>query len=162
MTSASSLRHEAHTSGARAPSSVLERNPAMRSMLHVLSVGSIEECNHIRDALLERQRCRMTAVNGANGLYGVPREEMFDVAVLHPSLSATATRDAGAVIRRRWPATCILALTWHSDDLEDALYDEWSSPLLSHAALIELLERLAPPAAPSRHAGLRTSERKSF
>lgn len=125
----------------------------MRSTLHILSVGSHEECNHVRDALLERQRCHFTAVDAPNFLYNIPRENRFDVAVLHASLSVTAMRDAGALIRRRWPAACILALTQRADDLEDALYDEWSSPLLSCAALVDLLERTAkPPRARSTHA----------
>jgi hypothetical protein len=134
----------------------------MRSTLHVLSVGSIEECNHVRDALLERQRCHLTSIDTPNGLYSVPREEHFDVAVLHASLSVTDIRDAGALIRRRWPAACILALTRRTDDLEDALYDEWSSPLLSRAALVGLLESIVKPSALSLRAGPRTPERRSL
>lgn len=161
MMPAYSRPHDARASGSRVPSAVLEKNPAMRSTLHVLSVGSIEECNHVRDALLERQRCHLTAIHAPNGLYSVPREEHFDVAVLHASLSVVDMRDAGALIRRRWPAACILALARRTDDLEDALYDEWSSPSLSRAALVGLLERIATPSAPLR-AGMRTPKRRSL
>ncbi len=134
----------------------------MRRTLRVLCVGSSEECNQVRDALLERQRCHLTSVESPNGLYAVSREERFDVAVLHASLSAVAMRDAGAVIRRRWSAACILALARRADELEDPLYDEWSGPDLSRGALLSLLERIATPPALSSRSHPHTVQRRSL
>jgi len=114
----------------------------MKAHLHVLSVGSANECNIVRDILLERQQCRLVAVASDREIIDIPAIAHFNVAILHSSLSLKQAQGAGARIRRRWPEAKILVVTRTPADLDDPLYDEWISSILPHT-ILPLLERLA-------------------
>jgi len=115
----------------------------MKATLRVLSIGSPEACNAVCDALLVRQRSCLTVASSANSLYAVSTPAPFDVAVLHPSLSVLEMRDAGALIRSRWPTTRILAIAYSVNDLESPLFDVWREPGITCHAMLSLLERMA-------------------
>ena len=112
-------------------------------LLRVLCIGSPEACNLVRDALLERQRCHLTVVESPEDLWSAYyREQRFDVAVLCASLSPGGLRDAGALVRRRWPECRILPIARRAEDLDDPLYDEWTTPGLPQLAFVSLVERM--------------------
>lgn len=129
--------------------------------MRVLSVGSSEACNRVRDALLERQKCHLMAVESPSDLYSVSCDLQFDIAVLDASLSVSGLHNAGTVVRKRWPDCRILAIAHRAEDLDDPLYDEWTPPGMPQVAFIELLERVATEACRLRNARTRiTAERR--
>lgn len=120
----------------------------MRKILHVLSVGSADASMFVRDALLERQKCRLASATCLRELFSIAKEEKIEIAVLHQNLSPAEFREAAGYIRKRWPAAKILVVCCMTTDfLEDPLYDERATPGLSQQSLLSKIECLADTSA---------------
>jgi len=128
----------------------------MRPLIRVLSIGPRDACDVIRDALLQRQRCRLSISTCFRELCTLPTEEEFEIAILHPH-SPSEFHDVGGYIRRKWPRTKILVISKTAEDLDDPLYDEWAHPGLSQDALLLMIEQLAIDAKRDRKPAARTS-----
>ncbi len=111
--------------------------------LHALSVGFPESNNPVREALLQRHKCRLMVASSMEDLYAIQSLEQIDVAVLHSSLSKSELRNCASYIRRHWPRTRILLLSQEDEILDDPLYDEKASPDISIPALLGCIEQLA-------------------
>ncbi len=124
----------------------------MRKILHVLSVGSADASMFVRDALLQRQKCRVASATCLRELFSISNKEQIEIAVLHQDLSPTEFREAAGHIRRKWPAAKILVVCCMTTDfLEDPLYDERATPGLSQQSLLSWIERLAKHRFQRRH-----------
>ena len=128
----------------------------MAETLHVLSIGSTESCDAVRDALLLRHKCRLFVAASYHDLSAIPATEGFEVAVVHQTLSERELRISLERIRRYWPEARILLISAHSDSFNNPLYDEWARPGISALTFLETLERLAVDAKRKR---LQLSER---
>jgi hypothetical protein len=115
----------------------------MTKGLHALSVGFPDSNNIVREALLQRHKCRLMVASSLGDLYAIPSMEQIDVAVFHSSLSRNELRSCASHIRRHWPRTRILLLNQQDEILDDPLYDEKAPPEISAAALLESIEHLA-------------------
>jgi len=129
---------------------------AQKPIIHVLSIGSQDACDVLRDALLRRQRCRLLSATCFRDLCTLPTEEEFEIAILYPH-SSSEFHDVGGYIRRKWPRTKILVISKTAEDLDDPLYDEWAHPGLSQDALLLMIEQLAIDAKRDRKPAARTS-----
>jgi hypothetical protein len=102
----------------------------------------------VRDALLDRQKCRLASATCLRELFSISDAEQIEIAVLHQSLSPAEFREAASHIRRKWPAAKILVVCCMTTDfLEDPLYDERATPGLSQQSLLSKIERLADASA---------------
>jgi len=128
----------------------------MRPMIRVLSIGPPDACDVVRDALLQRQRCRLSSATCFRDLCTLPTEEEFEIAILYPH-SPSEFSDAGGYIRRKWPKAKILVISRTAEELDDPLYDEWERPGLSQDALLLTIERLAIDAKRDRKPAVRAS-----
>ncbi len=115
----------------------------MKAVLNVLSIGSADSSNTVRDALLQKHHYRLCAVTSIWELCAIPQQqESFDVAILHHTLSQRQVRDACEYMRRRWPRAKILVIYVDAEVPEDTLYDEWAPPGLTSGILLAMIERL--------------------
>jgi hypothetical protein len=115
----------------------------MTVRLHLLSVGSYESTNLVRDALLSRHNCGLFAATCASDIYAIPSFQKIDIAVLHDALSHGELRNYAGYVRRHWPSAKILLISSEVEVLDDPLYDEQTSPGLSSESLLGMIERLA-------------------
>jgi hypothetical protein len=114
----------------------------MEFTLHVISVGSSDECNTVRDALLQRHHSRLSVVSTPLDLGAIPKLESFDIAILHHTLSRRGARNASEYIRHRWPRAKILVISNEEEILDDPLYDERVLPGLSPESLLAVIAQL--------------------
>jgi hypothetical protein len=114
----------------------------MKSNLHVISVGSADECNTIRDALLQRHHSRLSVAASPLALGAIPKQESFDIAVLLNTLSRRGLRNASEYIRHRWPQAKILVISAEAEILDDPLYDESVLPGLPPESLLATIAQL--------------------
>ena len=122
----------------------------MITALDVLSVGSINSNNFVRDVLLSRTKCRLVAATCVWDMSAILASGKVDVAILHNTLSPGELRGCAVYIRHHWPAARILLIHAQVEILDDPMYDERMSPDLSAETLLSLIERLA---ASSRRSG---------
>ncbi len=115
----------------------------MITTLHVLSIGSMESRDAVRDALLQRRRCRLFAAESYRDLCAVPASASFDIAVLHPARSGHELRISLEYVRRNWPRTRILLVCANAENIDDPLYDERVPPDMSQDAFLSVIEQLA-------------------
>lgn len=115
----------------------------MTTTLHVLSIGSMESRDAVRDVLLLRRRCRLSAAESYQDLCSVPASECFDIAILHPLRSVHELRISLEHVRRHWPHTRILLVSANAEDVDDPLYDERVPPEMSQDAFLSVIEQLA-------------------
>lgn len=118
--------------------------------LDVLSVGSPNSNDFVRDVLLSRTKCRLVAAACVWDLDALLVSGKVDVAILHSTLSPGELRSCAVYIRHHWPAARILLIHEQVEILDDPMYDERMSPELSAEALLGIIERLA---ASSRRSG---------
>jgi hypothetical protein len=111
------------------------------AILHVLFVGSADSLNAIRDALLPRGHSHLTCATDFCDLLTIPKQESFEIAILHHMISAIEIRTFSEYIRRRWPCTRILVMCASPEFLDDPLYDEWIPPGYSPEMLLATVER---------------------
>jgi hypothetical protein len=114
----------------------------MTTTLHVLSIGSMESRDAVRDVLLLRRRCRLSAAESYRDLCSVPASECFDIAILHPLRSGHELRISLEHVRRNWPHTRILLVCANAEGFDDPLYDERVSPDMSQDAFLSVIEQL--------------------
>jgi len=114
----------------------------MIRMLHILSVGSLESNNIVRDALLLRRKCRLFTALSYRDLCGVPATERFEIAVLHQTLFVHELRISLEYVRRHWPSAMIVLVSAHPESINDSLYDEQVLPGLSQEAFLLAIEQL--------------------
>lgn len=126
----------------------------MITTLDVLSVGSLNSNDFVRDVLLSRTKCRLFAVASVWDLSAILTSGKVDVAILHNTLSPGELRSCAVYIRHHWPAARILLIHAQVELLDDPMYDERMSPDLSAGALLSMIERLA---ASSRRSARRVS-----
>lgn len=115
----------------------------MSQILHVLSIGSTDDGNLVRDVLQARRHCHLVVAGGYRELCNMPAEEQYEVAVLHASIPATELRGCCVWIRRTWPRTRILLVASSSGLLDDPLYDERAERESPPGELLNLVESLA-------------------
>lgn len=116
----------------------------MTNILHVLSIGSADSCNAIRDALLERGHCRVSVATNYRELFAISRREVFEIAILHHITSPLEFRASSEYIRRTWPCAKILVICARAEAelLDDPLYDEWIATRPSRDALLAAIEQI--------------------
>jgi len=112
------------------------------TFLHVLVIAPTERCNAIRDAFRERGRCQLSTVTSYCDLFSIPRQQSFEIAIVHEMFSVREFRDSSARIRRTWPGAKILVMCAAAEVLDDSLYDDWIAPTCSTDALLAASERL--------------------
>jgi hypothetical protein len=115
----------------------------MITTLDVLSVGSINSNNFVRDVLLSRTKCRLVAATSVWDLSAILASGKVDVAILHDTLSPGELRSCAVYIRHHWPAAQILLIHARVEILDDPMYDERMPPDLSAETLLSMIERLA-------------------
>ncbi len=115
----------------------------MKETLNVLSIGAADPCNTVHDALFQRGHCRLSAAANYRELFAIPREENFEVAILHRIFSPPEFRASNEYIRRTWPCAKVLVICTKKEIPDDPLYDEWLAPDPSQEILIASIERLA-------------------
>jgi hypothetical protein len=76
-------------------------------------------------------------------LFDIPRQESFEIAIIHQELSLSEFRESCAYIRRTWPCAKILVICAEAEVLDDPLYDDWVAPSHSPDVLLAIIERLA-------------------
>jgi hypothetical protein len=118
--------------------------------LDVLTVGSLNSNNFVRDVLLSRTKCRLVAATSVWDLSAILASGKVDVAILHDTLSPGELRSCAVYIRHHWPAARILLIHAQVEILDDPMYDERMPPDLSAETLLSIIERLA---ASSRRSG---------
>jgi hypothetical protein len=122
----------------------------MTKILHVLSIGSADPCNTIRDAFLQRGHCRLSVAANYRELFAIPKRESFEIAILHHVLSPLEFRTSSVYIRRTWPCAKILAVCAKAEVLDDSLYDDWVASNPSQELLLTTVERLTAGSERSR------------
>jgi hypothetical protein len=115
----------------------------MKNMLSILSIGSTDPRNTVRDVLLQRGRCHLSVAANYRDLFAIPRHKSFEVAILHQILSSLEFRASNEYIRRTWPFAKVLVICTQEEVPDDPLYDEWLAPDFSQEMLIASIERLA-------------------
>lgn len=130
----------------------------MITTLHVLSIGSVESNDLVRDVLLSRTKCQLFAAASVWDLSGVLTSGV-DVAILHGTLPPGELRSSAHYVRHHWPAARILLIHTQVEILDDPMYDERMSPDLSAETLLSVIERLAASSRRSERSAL--SERCS-
>jgi hypothetical protein len=80
----------------------------MITTLDVLSVGSLNPNNFVRDVLLTRITCRLVAAMCVWNMSAILASGKIDVAICHDTLSPAELRDCAVYIRHHWPAARIL------------------------------------------------------
>ncbi len=115
----------------------------MTDILRVLSVGSVDSGNAVRDALLQRGHCRLSAAANYLELFAISKQESFEIAILHHFRSAPEFHACCEYIRRTWPLTKILVMCAKDQVLDDPLYDDWVPPGASEDTLLAAIQRLA-------------------
>lgn len=111
-------------------------------ILHVLLLGPADRCNAVRDVFLQRGRCRLSVVTSYCDLFSIPRQQSFELAIIHELLSLREFLDSSAHIRRTWPCAKILVICAEAEVLDDPLYDDWIAPSHSSDALLATTEAL--------------------
>lgn len=111
--------------------------------LHVLSIGTLESNNLIRDVLLARNRCQLFVASEVWDLSVFLASAKVDVAILHGTLSAAEMRSCSVYIRHHWPSAGILLIHADADILDDPMYDERIEPNSSPEKLLNVIERSA-------------------
>jgi hypothetical protein len=115
----------------------------MMTTLHLLSIGSPESNDLVRDVLLSRTRCQLLAAASVWDLSAILPSVKIDVAILHSTLSPGELRSCAAYIRHHWPHAKILLIHGTVEILDDPMYDERIPPGSSSEALLAMIERLA-------------------
>jgi hypothetical protein len=116
----------------------------MTNILHVLSIGSADSSNAIHDALLERGHCRVSVATNYRELFAIPRQEVFEIAILHHITSPLEFRASSEYIRRTWPCAKILVICARAEVevLDDPLYDDWIAASPSQDVLLGTIKRI--------------------
>ena len=114
-------------------------NPAM---LHVLSIGPAERCNTVRNTFLQRGGFRLSVAMSYRELFDIPRQESFEVAIIHQLPSLREFSESSAYVRRTWPCAKIVVICADAEVLDDPLYDDWVAPNHSPDVLMATIERL--------------------
>lgn len=127
----------------------------MITTLDVLSIGSLNSNNFVRDVLLSRTKCRLVAATSARDLSAILASGKVDVAILHNTLSPGELRSCSVYIRHHWPAAGILLIHAQVEILDDPMYDERMPPDLSAETLLSMIERLAASSRRSKRSVLR-------
>jgi hypothetical protein len=125
----------------------------MITTLHVLSIGSQETVDLVRDALTLRTKCKLYVAACTGDLSVVSASEEVDVAILHDTFSRCELRVFAANIRRRWPHARILLIQGKSEGLVHGMYDEQVAPGISAEPLLAVIERLGVSARQERRLG---------
>jgi len=115
----------------------------MLTTLHILSVGTPESNDFVRDALLSRTKCQLMAAASVWDLSALLVSDKVDVAILHGTLSPAELRSCAAYVRHHWPAAQILLVHAHADFLDDPMYDERIPPGSPMDVFLTTIERLA-------------------
>ncbi len=114
----------------------------MTDILRVLSVGVADSGNTVRDALLQRDHCHLSAAANYRELFAISKQESFDIAILHHIHSAPEFDACSEYVRRTWPRARILVMCTKDQVPDDPLYDDWVAPGASADALLTTIWRL--------------------
>lgn len=116
----------------------------MPSRLSVLSVGSMELANVVRDALILCGRSHLSVATSYWELCSLSLRgpDTIQVAILDLSFSDRELRRRAEYIRRRWTDAAILLVSDTCDLLEDPLYDDRIPSEADPETLVEVIERL--------------------
>jgi hypothetical protein len=112
-------------------SSTLDQNQIQKSReIHILSVGSVECGSTVHDALLNGRNFHLTIAINYRMLWAIPKQESFQVAIVHSTLSVFEAEAACRLIRRRWPQAKVLVALEQENSLDRALYNDRVTPNL--------------------------------
>jgi hypothetical protein len=115
----------------------------MVNTLYVLSIGSSESNEAVRDALLSRARCQLFSATSVWDISALLVSDKIDVAILHSSLSTAELRSCAAYIRHHLPAASILLMHAKSDILDDPMYDERIETDPTPEVLLAVIEKMS-------------------
>ena len=115
----------------------------MTSALHVLSVGSAEAHDHLREILLSRPSWLLVVASEVWDLSALLVRRDADVVILHDTLSSAELRSCSVYIRHHWPSAKILLIHARAEILDDPMYDERIPPGFLPERLLTTIERLA-------------------
>jgi hypothetical protein len=115
----------------------------MTGPLTVLSVGSLEACTLVRDALRLSHESRFWAAREYSDVLNIRETARFAVAVLEASIPVSHLRQTAEYIRRKWPRTVIVLLGDSAEGLDDALYDHRVPRSATPDALFTVIHWLA-------------------
>jgi hypothetical protein len=109
----------------------------------VISVGPIERGCVVHEALRQRPDTHLSITPDYRRLWTIPKQERFQVVVLHNTLSERELEEISQFVRRQWPEARILVIRYGEEFLDDALYDERLMPGANAEMLHAAIDRLA-------------------
>ncbi len=111
--------------------------------IHVLSVGPVDHCFMVHDALLEVPNSRLSIAADYRELWLVPKQQAVHLVILHNTLSSFELEESCRLIRQQWPHAKILVVRRGEGFLDDGLYDERVRPTVTAEGLLTTIERLS-------------------
>lgn len=114
----------------------------MKETLSVLSIGTADPHNRVRDVLLQRGHCRLLVAADYRETSVIPKQHRPEIAILHDIASEHEIRSFSEYIRRTWPSAKILVICAANKVPDDPLYDEWLAPNPSQERLFSTIEQL--------------------
>jgi|GEM_PF-1455651 len=154
-------RHPQDSASDKFRETCFARRGDMITTLNILSIGSLEANDLIRDILLSRTKCRLFGATSVWDLSAALTHGDIDVAILHDTLPAAELRSSAHYIRHHWSSSGILLMSAHTELLEDALYEERLEPGTPEKALLVVIEKLAACARMRRRLEARPGQMES-
>ena len=111
-------------------------------MIHLLSVGPMDRCSQIRDALLRVPNSQLSMAKDYRELWMISQEENIQVVIPHDILPTFELEASCRLIRRRWPRARILILRSRVCSLDDALFDDVVDSTVAKETLLAAIWRL--------------------
>jgi hypothetical protein len=111
--------------------------------IQVLSIGSEEEAQLLRGALLSLYGCQLFILSNLREFPAQSWMAIPDVVIFHETASARELAEGAAYARCHWPNTRILIIREGLEELADHLYDERVSTGQSHSIVASMIRRLA-------------------
>lgn len=114
----------------------------MAKMIHLLSVGPVDRCSLICDALLKVPNSQLSMAKDYRELWMISQEENIQVVTLHDVLPSFELEAACRLIRRRWPRARILILRSRVFSLDDSLFDDVVDSTVAMETLLAAIQLL--------------------
>ena len=145
------LGQTALTPGENESRTLGSKHARTREKINLLSIGAIDHCYALYDALMEEgssrtavaQNCReLWMIPDYRELWVIPKHEAVHVAILHTTGSSFELDEACRFIRHQWPSAKIVVVDDGEDFLDDALYDDRLMPGTSTEVLLRVVDEL--------------------
>lgn len=115
---------------------------AVIETLSVLSIGTADPHNQVRNVLLQRGHCQLSVAADSREILALPKQQRPEIAIIHDVASQHEIRSSSEHIRRTWPGAKILVICAAHLVPDDPLYDEWLAPNPSQEKLFATIEQL--------------------